>query len=83
MGDGILLRGKTLYVMRNRANEVVELRMAPDLLSATVVGTLTDPDFDVPTTLAMQGSRLYAVNARFGTQDPPPVEYDIVLVDGQ
>ena len=83
MGDGILLRGKTLYVMRNRANEVVELRMSPDLLSATVVGTLTDPDFDVPTTLAMQGSRLYAVNARFGTQDPPPVEYDIVLVDGQ
>ena len=83
MGDGILLRGKTLYVMRNRANEVVELRMSPDFMSATVVGTMTDHDFDVPTTLAMQGSRLYAVNARFGTQDPPPVEYDIVLVDGQ
>ncbi|GAA4412934.1 hypothetical protein GCM10023168_35340 [Fodinibacter luteus] len=82
-GDGILLRGKTLYVVRNRANVVVELRMSPDFLSATFVGTHTNPDFDVPTTLAMQGSRLYAVNARFGTTPTPATEYDIVLVDRQ
>ncbi|MGE9809459.1 hypothetical protein [Janibacter sp. G1551] len=81
-GDGILLRGTTLQVVRNRANEVVELRMAPDLLSATRVDTLTDPDFQVPTTIAMQGSRLYAVNARFGTPPTPETQYDIVLVDG-
>ena len=82
-GDGILLRGKTLYVVRNQANEVVELRMSPDFLSATFVDAVTDPNFDVPTTIARQGSRLYAVNARFGTPSTPETEYDIVLVDGQ
>lgn len=83
MGDGILLQGKTLYVVRNRANEVVELRLSPDYLSATYVATLTDPDFDVPTTIAMQGSRLYAVNARFTAPPGPTTEHDIVKVDGE
>lgn len=82
-GDGILLRGKTLWVVRNRVNEVVELRMAPNWLSGSVVATITDPDFDVPTTVAAQGSRLYAVNARFNTPPTPDTEYDIVLVDGR
>jgi sugar lactone lactonase YvrE len=82
-GDGILLQGTTLWVVRNRSNEIVELRMSPDWLSATVVDTVTDPDFDVPTTVAAQGSRLYAVNARFTTPPTPETGYDIVLVDGQ
>jgi sugar lactone lactonase YvrE len=82
-GDGILLQGSTLWVVRNRSNAVVELRMSPDWLSAAVVGTVTDPDFDVPTTLAAQGSRLYAVNARFSTPPTPDTTYDIVLVDGR
>ena len=82
-GDGILLRGRTLYVVRNVVNEVVELRLAPDHRSATHVATLTDPDFDVPTTIAMQGSRLYVVNARFTTPPGPTTEHDIVKVDGE
>ncbi len=81
-GDGILLRGKTLYVVRNQLNQVAVLAMSPDLLSATLTATLTDPDFDVPTTLAAHGSDLYAVNARFGTPVTPDTEYDIVTVDG-
>ncbi|WP_353354768.1 hypothetical protein [Intrasporangium sp. DVR] len=83
MGDGILLRGKTLYVVRNLSNEIVELRLSSDLLSASYVATLTDPDFDVPTTIAMQGSRLYAVNARFTAPPGPTTEHDIVKVDGE
>lgn len=82
-GDGILLRGKTLYVVRNRSNEVVELRMSSDFLSATHVATMTDPDFNVPTTIAMHGSRLYAVNAKFGDPPGPTTEHEIVLVDGE
>ena len=82
-GDGILLQGTTLWVVRNRSNVIVELRMSPDWLGATAVGTVTDPDFDVPTTLAAQGSRLYAVNARFNTPPTPDTTYDIVLVDGR
>ena len=69
MGDGILLDGKTLYVVQNRANMIAKIQLATDLGSGTVVTRLTSPDFDVPTTIAEHGSRLYAVNARF---EPPP-----------
>lgn len=82
-GDGILLQGPALYVVRNSLEEIAELRMSPDLLSAALVDTLTDPDLDVPTTLAAHGSRLYAVNARFSTPATPSTAYDIVLVDGE
>jgi sugar lactone lactonase YvrE len=78
-GDGILLRGKDLAVVRNRLNEIAILRLSPDLTSASLVGTLTDPDFAIPTTVAAFGTSLYAVNARFGLPDGP---YTIVKVDG-
>jgi sugar lactone lactonase YvrE len=68
-GDGILLDGKTLYVVQNRANMIAKIRLTPDLGSGTVLTRITSADFDVPTTIAEHGSRLYAVNARF---EPPP-----------
>ncbi len=80
-GDGILLRGRELAVVRNQFNEIAILRMSPDLGSATLVTTLTDPDFDVPTTVAAFGSTLYAVNAKFG-QNSVGLPYEIVKVDG-
>ena len=45
-----------------------------------VVAELTDPDFDVPTTIAATAGHLHAVNARFGTTDPQPARYDVVRV---
>jgi sugar lactone lactonase YvrE len=78
-GDGILLRGKELAVVRNRFNQISVLRLSPDLSSATLTKVLTDPDFAVPTTVAAFGSTLYAVNARFGLPAGP---FDIVKVDG-
>jgi sugar lactone lactonase YvrE len=81
-GDGILLQGKTLYVVQNRLNQVSEIKLESDLLSGEVVGVvgvLESPDFDIPTTIAAHGSRLYVVNARFGVTDPM-AEYDIVQV---
>ena len=79
-GDGILLQGRTLYVVRNRLNQVAVLRLSPDLTTARLTDTLTDPDFAVPTTIAAFGGSLYAVNALFGT--PAPAPYAIVRVDG-
>jgi hypothetical protein len=79
-GDGILLQGETLYVVRNQFNEVAVIRLPPDLSSGTLIDTITDDNFDVPTTLANFGSRLYAVNARFGTPPTPTTEYTIVQV---
>ena len=76
-GDGILLDGRTLFVVRNQQNRIAVLRLAPDLLSGRLVTHLTDPGFDVPTTIAEHGNRLYAVNARFGTPVTPDTEYRV------
>jgi hypothetical protein len=74
-GDGILLDGKTLYVAQNRSNVVAKIALTPNLRSGRVVRRISNPGFDVPTTIAEQGSRLYAVNARFGTPATPTTDY--------
>ena len=79
-GDGILLVGRTLYVVRNQNNLIAVVRLASDLRSGTVTRTITNPNLDVPTTIARQGSRLYAVNARFGTPPTPTTTYSVVQV---
>ncbi|HEX6288798.1 MAG TPA: hypothetical protein VFZ66_06380 [Herpetosiphonaceae bacterium] len=79
-GDGILLSGQTLYVVRNRLNQIAVVELAPDLSTGTVVDTITNPAFDVPTTVAAFGNSLYAVNARFGTPNTPETTYTIVRV---
>jgi sugar lactone lactonase YvrE len=80
-GDGILLAGRTLYVVQNRLNQIAVIRLARDLSSGQIVRTITDSDFDVPTTIARHGKRLYAVNARFGTVTPgPTATYNVVQV---
>lgn len=78
-GDGILLRGKRLYVARNRLNQVAVLRLRNHFTRATQTATLTDEDFDIPTTIARHGKRLYVINARFG-QESPTTTYDVVKV---
>jgi sugar lactone lactonase YvrE len=74
-GDGILLDGKTLYVVQNRDNKVAVVRLERRLDSGEVREHLTDPDFDVPTTIDELGDKLYAVNARFTTPPTPDTEY--------
>ena len=79
-GDGILLDGKTLYVVQNRLNVIAKIALSPNLRSGRVLRRISSPDFDVPTTVAELGSRLYAVNARFGTTPTPTTEYSVVQV---
>ena len=79
-GDGILLRGKRLYVVRN-TDEVVEvLRLRKHYTEAVRLATLTDEDFAIPTTIARHGNRLWAINADFGNEADPAHLYDIVKV---
>jgi len=81
MGDGILLDGKTLYVVRNFANELAVVQLSPDLASGTVTNRLTNPAFRIPTTIDELGHRLYLVNARFDVENPgPDTEYEVVQV---
>jgi hypothetical protein len=80
-GDGLLLHGRTLYVVRNQLNVVAVIELAPDLVSGTVIEELTADGFDVPTTIARFGGDLYAVNARFGTPVTPATAYWVTRVD--
>jgi sugar lactone lactonase YvrE len=79
-GDGLLLRGHTLYVVRNRSNEIAVVELASNLSSGTIVERITQENFDVPTTLARFGGAIYAVNARFTTPQTPSTTYNIVRV---
>jgi sugar lactone lactonase YvrE len=74
-GDGLLLRGKRLYVARNRNDLVTRIRLSRSLARGTVTGTLTHDELNGPTTLAAHGRRLYAVNGQFFTPDD---RYEIV-----
>jgi sugar lactone lactonase YvrE len=79
-GDGILLQGKTLYVVQNSLNQIAVIDLAPDLSSGTIVSVLTSSLFRVPTTIARFGNSLYAVNARFDTPPAPDTDYNVVRV---
>ena len=79
-GDGLLLKGDTLYVVQNRLNKVAVLDLDDDFRSATLETEMTSPDFDVPTTIARKHGRLYLPNARFGTTDPQPANYWVTAI---
>ena len=79
-GDGILLDGKTLYVVQNQLNVIAKIALAANLRSGRVLRRISSTQFDVPTTAAQLGSRLYAVNARFGTAATPATDYWVTQV---
>jgi sugar lactone lactonase YvrE len=79
-GDGLLLLGRTLYVVRNQNNQIAVVALGKGLATGTIARTITDPGFDVPTTIDRFGSTLYAVNARFGTPPTPTTPYSVVRV---
>ena len=81
-GDGLLLHGRTLYVVQNRDNKIAVVALAKGMTSGTVARTITNPAFDVPTTIDRQGTRIYAVNARFTTPPGPSTTYSVVLAQG-
>lgn len=82
-GDGLVLAGKTLYVVQNQLNQIAVVDLDPSFTSGTVrIETLTSPEFRIPTTAASFGSTIYAVNARFGDFTPgvpsPDLEFTVV-----
>ena len=71
--DGLELRGHTLYVVGN--NLVTVVGLGPQLASGVVLGEMTSPGLDVPTTATVAAGRLWVVNARFGTAPGPTTDY--------
>ncbi|MET8762520.1 superoxide dismutase [Lentzea sp. NPDC004782] len=78
-GDGLLREGRQLYVVQNRLNKVARYTLGRD--GATLAAERTDPRFDVPTTVAAFGKRLYLPNARFSTPPAPDTTYTVVAVE--
>lgn len=80
-GDGLLLRGRTLYAVQNRLNQVAVVQLDRRGTRGTLVDTLTaadlegDATFDVPTTAAAYRGSLYLPNARFGNASPTTATY--------
>jgi sugar lactone lactonase YvrE len=79
-GDGLYRVGRTLYVVQNRLNTISVWHLNPSATRAALHTTITDPRFDVPTTAARYGNRLYLVNARFTTPQTPETTFDAVAV---
>ncbi|MFI6565770.1 hypothetical protein [Streptomyces sp. NPDC050534] len=69
--DGMVLHGQTLYAVLNYGAPagVYVAELSEDLRSGTVRHRITGERFDLPTTLARYGCRLYVVNSQL--DDPP------------
>jgi sugar lactone lactonase YvrE len=79
-GDGLLLIGRTLYVVQQQQNAIDVFRLNSAGTKGTGITRITDPRFRIPTTAAAWGERLYLPNARFDVEPTPDTEYDAVAV---
>ncbi|MGH8913679.1 MAG: superoxide dismutase [Acidimicrobiia bacterium] len=82
-GDGLVLDGKTLYVVQNFFNQIGVVELSADLSSGVVSDSpITSPELKIPSTAVEFGNSLYAVNARFDVAPPgqpaPDVEFQVV-----
>jgi Cu-Zn family superoxide dismutase len=69
-GDGLLLRGRTLYVVRNQQELIVPVRLSRDLTRGRVGNGVTSEALRFPTTIASDGRRLLVVNSQFDRRAP-------------
>ncbi len=69
-GDGLELRGRTLFVVRNSAGIIAKVRLSALLTRGSVVDEITNPTFDFPTTAALAFGRLLVVNSQFDERGP-------------
>jgi Cu-Zn family superoxide dismutase len=79
-GDGLVLKGRTLYVVRNALGQIAKVRLSDRFRSARVLSSVTDPTFRFPTTAALAHGRLLVVNSQFdrrGAGLPPELPYTV------
>jgi sugar lactone lactonase YvrE len=79
-GDGLLLRGRTLYAVQNQDNQIAVLKLNRAGTHGTLVKTLKSSQFDIPTTVAAYRGSLYLPNARFTVANPTTADYWITRV---
>jgi sugar lactone lactonase YvrE len=86
--DGMLLKGRKLYVVENRDDPdpaaagvgvISVVKLARNLSSGRIAGTIHSDLFQVPSTIARSGGRNYVVNAKFGLPNPD-ASFEVVKV---
>jgi len=73
-----VLLGHTPYVVQGALNQIGIVRLSPDFANGVAQGPITSPALDFPSSIAMLGLSLYAVNARFEIEPGPQVTYQLV-----
>jgi hypothetical protein len=79
-GDGLLLHGRRLFVVQNFLNRIAVVDLGPALRAGRITRFLSDPSFDIPTTVARKKGRLYVVNARFTTPPTDRTPYWVTVI---
>jgi DNA-binding beta-propeller fold protein YncE len=71
-GDGLLLDGRTVYVVRNEQELIVPVKLSGEYISGEVGEPFSDPSFAFPTTVAKTDGRLLVVNSQFDKREGEP-----------
>jgi sugar lactone lactonase YvrE len=89
--DGMLLDGDMLYGVTNRGETIEDARFAisvarldPGWRSGTIVGELTDPGWDCPTTIAKVAGKLLVVCSQLRAMlasTPPHLPFEVAAAD--
>ena len=81
-GDGLLLDGRTLYVVQNQQELIVPVTLSSDFLTGDVGTAISSDALMYPTTIAQISPRsLLVVNAQFDEQGPdgsPSLPFSVV-----
>jgi sugar lactone lactonase YvrE len=67
--DGLVLDGRTLYVVRQTAVEVATVQLSQDLTKGTVTARFKNPALAWPATAVKVGDRLLVVNTQFNVRN--------------
>ncbi len=71
----------SLSLAENRLNQLAVITLTADFTTGALNQPITNPAFDVPTTMVANDGSLYFVNARFGIAGPDAAAYWVVRID--
>ncbi len=87
--DGLVLRGDKLYVVENLSNQISVSKLNNAWDSGVVSDIIIDSKYIDPTSAAIKGNMIYAVNSKFSISFPrslggvydPTIPYEVVGVN--
>lgn len=81
-GDGLVLDGQRLFVVRQSAAEIVALRLSSDLLTAREIKRIKVEELQWPATAAISGSRLIVANSQLNRRSSgdPVLPFSLVSI---